>query len=82
MKDEKFNVSIGCVVAYGMWFVAVSLFTGVVFTGEIRILAGGFLAMGIAATATVRTYFVGFSTMVSKAFESDPDSVTTLPTRR
>jgi glucan phosphoethanolaminetransferase (alkaline phosphatase superfamily) len=80
VKDEK--VSIGCTVAYGMWAVATALFAIVVITEDVKILAVAFLAMGIAATATVRTYFVEFSNMIRKAFELDRESVTTLPRSR
>jgi len=80
VKDEK--VSVGCAVAYGAWALAVVLFAVVTITGEVRFLAVGLLALGIAATATVRTYFVEFTTMVRRAFEMDHDSVTPLPPRR
>lgn len=70
MKKDR-EVSLGCAIAYGTWGVAGVLFIGVMITGDVRVLAGGFLAMGIAATATVRTYFVAYSTMVRNAFELD-----------
>lgn len=75
-------MSVGCGVAYSLWAVAVVLFIAVMVTAEVRVLPPALLAMGAAATATVRTYFVEFSAMVRRAFEVDADSVTTLPRPR
>lgn len=69
MNNSQYSA--GRVVATVTWAAAVGLLGAVMVTGSIRLLAAGFLVMGVAATATVRSYFVAFSAMVSKAFEMD-----------
>lgn len=70
MKNDR-EVSLGCTVAYGMWGIAGALFIGVMIFGDARMCGALFFAIGVATTATVRTYFVAFSTMVRKAFEAE-----------
>lgn len=74
---EKVNtdkdVSLGCTVAYGMWGMAGLMFVGVMVTGDVRMCGGLFLTIGVATTATVRTYFVAFSSMVRRAFDGELD---------
>lgn len=69
-------------IAYGTWAISVVLFALVTATGEVRILAPALFTLGVAATATTRTYFVEFSTMVRQAYEFDRESIPTLPRRR
>jgi len=80
VKDEK--VSVGCAVAYGSWAVAAGFLIATVGAEELWLFACMMFSLGVAVTATVRTYFVEFTTMVRRAFEMDHDSVTPLPPRR
>jgi hypothetical protein len=73
VKDT--DISAGCAIAYGAWVASLIIWgvgwgTG---SGGLRTLS--IIVCGIAATATVRTYFVEFSAMVRRAFDQD---VTTL----
>jgi hypothetical protein len=73
VKDRE--VSIGCAVAYTLWAVVAMLLVVVIATEDVRWLSGAAIATGVATTATIRTYFVGFTKMVRTAFELDPDPV-------
>lgn len=57
MIDRK--VSAGCVIAYALWAIALAVW-GMAWVLHVRPLGDlSIIVSGAAATATVRTYFVG-----------------------
>jgi hypothetical protein len=75
------EISAGCAIAWMAWGLAVVLLAATWITNDFRPGLTGLAMVGIAATATIRTYFVDFTRMVRRAFEMDRDSVTSLPRR-
>ena len=71
LKDSRINASTGCTVAYAAWAVALAFLMATWIVDDRRLMATSLFFVGIAVAATVRTYFVDFSTMVRRAFDQD-----------
>ena len=68
------SVSLGCVVAYGLWAATVALLlVGTLFHG-LTWQNWGLACSAGAATATVRQYFVRQNRMMRNAFELGRDA--------
>lgn len=79
MKDRE--ISAGCAIAYSTWVLGVVLLVAMWVTEDRRIGVTGLAVVGIAMTATIRTYFVELGRATRNAFELGRDSVTPLPRR-
>lgn len=80
MTDRTINMS--SAIAYAMWGISVALLGAMWISGERRLGATALLFVGVAMTATIRTYFVEFGKMTRNAYELGRDSVPVVPLRK
>lgn len=75
MNDEEITISRGRAIAWGAWAVAGVLLVTMWASGDMRAGFSGLAMVGVAATATIRTYFVAQGEQLRNAFELGRDSV-------
>ena len=69
LGDRELRVKVGCLVAYGLWVLAVTLLCFAMCQESWMLAVWGLATTGGAATATIRMYFVAQNQMMRRAFE-------------
>lgn len=78
MDDRNLSISTGCLIAYGMWVVAVALLIVGAWVDNRPTSSFGLVVAAAAATATVRTYLSQQTRLLTAAYQAGRESVRSL----
>lgn len=81
MVDRSFNVSVGCVVAYGLWSACLTLWCVSWITHLAPLGQLSLIICGMAVVATIRTYFIGFHERMKTALAVTREAGSVKPIR-